>query len=314
MLIYRFPDKEIVQKMGSFEKQVSFSSTGFIVSSFNGEEKYVFVEKEQQKNEITNKTIFSINKEEYLKQGNKLVTVIKNLGIQKTVLSRIETQAFDCNKALELFYLLEKQYPTAFVYYFFDETLGTWLGASPEILFQKYGNFGFTVALAATKKASDSSNWNQKETLEQAFVSDFILERLGQIGISDIEQTGPYEHHAGPVKHLKTDFSFSIHSFSSFEIIEALHPTPAVSGLPQAISLELIDSLEKHQRELYAGYIGLVEENQTSVYVNLRCCQLSQGKIHLYLGGGYTKDSDPQNEWEETLNKSKTIFDLVQKL
>jgi isochorismate synthase len=57
-----------------------------------------------------------------------------------------------------------------------------------------------------------------------------------------------------------------------------------------------------------------VEENQTSVYVNLRCCQLSKGKIHLYLGGGYTKDSDPQHEWEETVNKSKTILDLVQKL
>jgi isochorismate synthase len=314
MLLYRFPGKEIVQKMGSFEKQVSFSSSGFIVSSFNGEEKYLFVEKEQQASGIPNKTIVSVNKEEYLKQGEKLVAAIRNLGIQKTVLSRIETQDFDSEKALDLFYLLEKQYPTAFVYCFFDETLGTWLGASPEILFQKFGNYGFTVALAATKKVTDSSSWNQKETLEQAFVSDFILERLNQIEISDVEQTGPFEHQAGPVKHLKTDFSFSIDSYSSFEIMEALHPTPAVSGLPQSISLELIDSLEKHQRELYAGFIGLVEENQASVYVNLRCCQLSQGKIHLYLGGGYTKDSDPQYEWEETVNKSKTILDLVQKL
>ena len=314
MLLYRFPGKEIVQKMGSFEKQSSFSSAGFIVSSFNGEEKYLFVEKEQQASEIPTKTIVSINKEEYIKQGEKLVAAIRNLGIQKTVLSRIETQDFDSEKALDLFYLLEKQYPTAFIYCFFEETLGTWLGASPEILFQKFGNSGFTVALAATKKVTDSSPWNQKETLEQAFVSDFILERLNQIKISDIEQTGPFEHQAGPVKHLKTDFSFSIDSHSSFEIMEALHPTPAVSGLPQAISLELIDSLEKHQRELYAGFIGLVEENQASVYVNLRCCQLSQGKIHLYLGGGYTKDSDPQHEWEETVNKSKTILDLVQKL
>lgn len=314
MLLYRFPGKEIVQKLGSFEKQVSFSSAGFIVSSFNGEEKYLFVEKEQQASEIPIKTIVSINKEEYLKQGEKLVAAIRNLGIQKTVLSRIETQDFESEKALDLFYLLEKQYPTAFIYCFFDETLGTWLGASPEILFQKFGNSGFTVALAATKKVTDSSPWNQKETLEQAFVSDFILERLNQIEISDIEQTGPFEHQAGPVKHLKTDFSFSIDSHSSFEIMEALHPTPAVSGLPQAISLELIDTLEKHQRELYAGFIGLVEENQASVYVNLRCCQLSQRKIHLYLGGGYTKDSDPQHEWEETVNKSKTILDLVQKL
>lgn len=314
MLIYRFPGKNIVQKMGSFEKQVSFSSFGFVVSSFNGEEKFIFTEKNQIVTESPNKSIISISKEEYINQGKKLVVAIQSLGIQKTVLSRIETQHFDNEKTLDLFYLLEKLYPTAFVYCFFDKVLGTWLGASPEILFQKHGNSGFTIALAATKRATDSSNWNQKETHEQAFVSDFILERLIKMGIADIEQIGPYEEHAGPVKHLKTDFSFSIDTHSSYEIIKALHPTPAVSGLPQAISLELIDSLEKHQRELYTGYIGLVEENQVSVYVNLRCCQLSNGKIHLYLGGGYTKDSDPEQEWEETLNKSKTILDLVQKL
>jgi len=314
MLLYRLPGKAIVQKMGSFEKQVSFSSFGFIVCSFNGEEKYVFVEKEQQTSEIPNKTIVSINKEEYLKQGEKLVAAIQNLGIQKTVLSRIETQNFDSEKALDLFYLLEKQYPTTFVYCFFDEILGTWLGASPEILFQLHGNSGFTIALAATKKSDDQSVWNQKETMEQAFVTDFIDERLSVIGVEDLEKNGPYEHQAGPVKHLKTDFSFSIGALSTFEILKALHPTPAVSGLPQTISLELINSLEKHQRELYAGYIGIVEKNEASIYVNLRCCQLSKGKIHLYLGGGYTKDSDPQHEWEETINKSKTILDLVQKL
>ncbi len=314
MLLYRFPGKEIVQKMGSFEKQASFSSSGFIVSSFNGEEKYLFVEKEQQASEIPNKTIVSINKEEYLKQGEKLVAAIQNLGIQKTVLSRIETQDFDSEKALDLFYLLEKEYPTAFVYCFFDEILGTWLGASPEILFQLHGNSGFTIALAATKKSDDQSVWNQKEIMEQAFVTDFIEESLSVIGVKDLEKNDTYEQQAGPVKHLKTDFSFSIGALSAFEILKALHPTPAVSGLPQSISMELIESLEKHQRELYAGYIGSVEKNEASIYVNLRCCQLSEGKIHLYLGGGYTKDSDPQHEWEETENKSKTILDLVQKL
>ena len=314
MLIYRFPCKSTVRKEGSFERRTDFTENGFVVCSFDKKNRFQFVENQVTKKSIPSKEIVSVSKADYILQGTQLVTAIRKLGIQKTVLSRVLSQDFDSEKALDLFYLLEKQYPTAFVYCFFDETLGTWLGASPEILFQKFGNSGFTVALAATKKVSDSSSWNQKETLEQGFVSDFILERLNQIEISDIEQTGPFEHQAGPVKHLKTDFSFSIDSHSSFEIMEALHPTPAVSGLPQAISLELIDSLEKHQRELYAGFIGLVEENQASVYVNLRCCQLSQGKIHLYLGGGYTKDSDPQHEWEETVNKSKTILDLVQKL
>jgi isochorismate synthase len=314
MLLYRFPGKSIVRKEGSFERRTDFTENGFVICSFDKQNHFQFVENQIKNKEISTKEIVTVSKADYIVQGTKLVNAIRNLGIQKTVLSRIHTQVFDSKNSLALFEQLEKAYPTTFVYYFEDADLGNWLGASPEILFQLHGNSGFTIALAATKKSGDQSAWNQKETMEQAFVTDFIDERLSAIGVDKLEKNGPYEQQAGPVKHLKTDFSFSIGALSTFEILKALHPTPAVSGLPQTISLELINSLEKHQRELYAGYIGLVEENQASVYVNLRCCQLSQGKIHLYLGGGYTKDSDPQYEWEETVNKSKTILDLVQKL
>jgi isochorismate synthase len=48
--------------------------------------------------------------------------------------------------------------------------------------------------------------------------------------------------------------------------------------------------------------------------VNLRCCQVTKGKINLYVGGGYTKDSNPEMEWQETENKSRTILNLVEKL
>jgi len=314
MLLYRFPKNEIVKKSGVFCKVDSFDSEGFILSNFLGNEKYQFKESDSSSIKIPTKEIHAISKESYQIQAKKLITAIQNLGIQKTVLSRIHSEKFDTSKAIELFYLLEKEYPNAFVYFFSDEALGTWLGASPEILFQKHQNSGFTVSLAATKKINDLNEWNQKEKLEQAFVTDFIHEQLESIGVSELEKLGPFVHEAGPVKHLKTDFSFYINSLSTTQIINALHPTPAVSGLPQSISLELIATLEQHNRELYAGYIGFNSKIYSSVYVNLRCCQFTKDKIHLYLGGGFTKDSDSELEWLETENKSRTILDLVQKL
>jgi isochorismate synthase len=314
MLIYRFPGKPIVRKEGYFERRSDFKENSFIVCSFDKKNRFQFVENQVTNKMVNSKEIVSVSKADYIIQGTQLVNAIRTLGIKKTVLSRVLIHDFDSEKGLELFHSLEKMYTSAFVYYFEDAKLGTWIGASPEILFQKKGNLGFTVALAATKKVVENEPWNTKEKLEQAFVTDFIEERLIGLKIEDIEKNGPYEHQAGPVKHLKTDFSFSIGSNSTFDFLEALHPSPAISGLPQQLSIELIESLEKHQRELYAGYIGLVGEKQATVYVNLRCAQIQKGRIHLYLGGGYTKDSDPEMEWKETENKSKTILDLVQKL
>jgi isochorismate synthase len=118
---------------------------------------------------------------------------------------------------------------------------------------------------------------------------------------------------AGPVKHLRTDFSFRT-TREETELLDALHPTPAVSGLPRALALEIIENIEEHDRSIYTGYIGLLSPKDSKIYVNLRCCQIRPGNMFLYLGGGYTKDSNPELEWEETENKSKTLLDLVQKL
>ena len=217
------------------------------------------------------------------------------------------------SKSLELFYLIEKEYPSAFVYCFSDPNLGTWLGASPEILLTKEKAIFQTTALASTKNADDQSPWNEKEKKEQAYVREFIDRNLQSLGIDTIKQTEVYESFAGPVKHLRSDFHFS--SPDSIEtILNCLHPTPAVCGLPQKSALTLINELEQHKREFYAGYIGEINDEQTAIYVNLRCCQITENKIHLYLGGGYTRESNPLLEWEETENKSRTILDIIQKL
>ncbi len=315
MLLYRLPGKDIVQKSGRFIPVNDSLREGFIVGDFEGENKFIFEQDNSLDRLYFKKEIPSVlEKQDYLRQGNLLISTLKNLGIQKTVLSRVKENEFDETKSLDLFHLLVNSYPEAFVYFFSDLNLGTWIGATPEVLLKKINQNGFTTSLAGTKKSTDTDLWKEKEKIEQAYVTEFIEEELQALNVREYEKSKTYEYFAGPVKHLRTDFSFTISEQSIDKVINALHPTPAVCGLPQNLSLEVIRQIEPHKREFYSGFIGEISRNDASIFVNLRCCQVLPGKIYLYLGGGYTVDSNPETEWEETENKSRTILDLIQKL
>lgn len=315
MLRFRIPNKSIVSLNGHFENVADLQKDGFYISDFEANEVYRFVESnEADALYFTEIKPLIIPKEDYIKQGTLLVQTIQNLGLQKTVLSRVKAVDFDETKSLELFHLLEQAYPNAFVYYFSDERLGTWLGATPEVLFRQIGQHGFTISLAGTKKIDDSSPWSKKEKNEQVFVTNFIQQALEEVEVNSLDIQGPYTYEAGPVKHLRTDFSFDCHHLDREKIIFTLHPTPAVSGLPQNLSLEVIRQIEPHSRNFYTGFIGWCEEHNTHTFVNLRCCQIQKGKLYLYLGGGYTADSIPEDEWQETENKSRTILNWFEKI
>ena len=312
MLLYRFPGKNIVRKSGSFIPCEHDALDGFVISNFTGTGSWRFQEDEQSdllflKQEHLN----DISREDYLLKASQLVNAIRSLGLKKVVYSRIQTDDFDTSFAKELFYTLEEKYTEALVYFFSDKNLGTWIGASPEILFEQHGKCGITTSLAGTKEKDDTNEWRVKEILEQEYVSHYIFETLTQLGINNIETHGPYDYFAGPVKHLKTDFLFECSVSQARELLRSLHPTPAVCGLPKDFAAELISQIEDHDRELYTGFIGEITKEQTKLFVNLRCAKLTTGKIHYFLGGGFTKDSVAEQEWIETENKRKTLADLV---
>ena len=87
-----------------------------------------------------------------------------------------------------------------------------------------------------------------------------------------------------------------------------MHPTPAVCGLPRDMAREFILENEKYNRSYYTGFLGELNINQkTALFVNLRCMQIYDNKSVIYVGGGITKDSNSEKEWEETVSKSKTM-------
>ncbi|MBM3430166.1 MAG: hypothetical protein FJX99_04185 [Bacteroidetes bacterium] len=315
MLLYRFPGKKTQRKSGCFVPCSPPELEGFVISTFSGGKYWRFVESESSDALFLEGRVPSYQtKEEYILKANQLINAIRSLGLKKVVLSRVATNTFDTDKKRELFNLLEEKYPNALVYFFSDRELGTWIGASPEIIFEQHGQCGVTTSLAGTKKLEDSSSWTEKEKLEQDYVSLFIKETLNHEKIKNLEVHGPYEYKAGPVKHLKTDFLFECSQTRGKELLLGLHPTPAVCGLPKDFAAEIIKQIEEHDRELYTGFIGEFCPDSSKIYVNLRCAKITTGALHYFLGGGFTKDSIAETEWEETENKKKTIADLLEML
>ena len=110
---------------------------------------------------------------------------------------------------------------------------GTWLGASPEILLEGEGRHWRTMALAGTRRRGTQAPWDKKNLREQAHVSTYLRTTLA--ALCDItNETGPVTMPAGEVEHLRTDLAFTPRDgVSPASLAMALHPTPAVCGLPK---------------------------------------------------------------------------------
>ena len=257
-------------------------------------------------------SITSLNKEEYLTKLSDFQKEMNLQGIEKAIFSRIHLhKKADTTNLIELFDKLCQRYKEeAFVYLVSDPQFGTWLGATPEVLVKGGATKLNTVALAGTKKL-DSIEWTSKEIKEQAIVSDYIREKLTSFDSLAISESEVRTVRNGSVFHLRKDFEFQLSSKKWNELINQLHPTPAVCGRPMKKAYNLILSEEPHERLFYTGLIGYKSDDTIAVYVNLRCMQVLENHYALYLGGGITSASNPEDEWEETINKSKTLLSVI---
>lgn len=233
---------------------------------------------------------------------------------QKVVLSRTVSHPLPTAMRLgDLLDALDAKYPTAYVFAVHLPGENIWVGASPERLLKLEGGRGETVSLAGTRTTADLpvDPWTAKEVEEQALVTQFLRDRLAAAGAKVTKQTGPEDHAAGHLTHRRTSLQFKADT-DALTLAQALHPTPAVCGLPQQQAADWIAAHETHDRGLYTGFMGWVPNNgPAELFVLLRCMQLSATDALLYVGGGLTKDSDPKAEWAETEAKAETLLSVL---
>ncbi len=256
---------------------------------------------------------------DYLKSFEHYMDAIESGVIKKAILSRV-IRVEKPNKFEEIacFEDLAATYSDAFVYLLAHPTSGTWLGATPELLLRQKDSKAFVMALAGTQSRRDDSlyHWRDKEIDEHEMVGIHIKDVFFRHNYRLIHSNGPYSVEAGKVVHLRTDYMYDVSAQVNLKkLLEDLHPTPAVGGAPINEGVACILENEGYDRTYYSGIIGEIDDDgNAQLYVNLRCMQVGENEIAVYVGGGITKDSHPQEEWEETVLKSKTLIDrIVQK-
>ncbi|WP_142785813.1 chorismate-binding protein [Changchengzhania lutea] len=346
-VVYRKPNEEttqaIFQHTNDLYQTSTFTESGFVFAPFDNERDAVLMpfahsEKlsiEEKQSELlvshTNtKSSSSIEDElqhiELIKRG---INAIENTDLKKVVLSRKETMALSDDNPISIFRKLLSHYKSAFVYCWYHPKVGLWLGATPETLLKLEGNNFSIMSLAGTQNYDNTLKvtWKQKELQEQQYVTDFILDTIKPV-VKDIKVSETETVKTGNLLHLKTKISGHVNpqTLDFKKLLEALHPTPAVCGLPKATAKAFILKHEGYDREYYTGFLGelhleketmprsanrnienrayAIKRKCSALYVNLRCMQIIDHQATIYVGGGITKDSITESEWEETVSKS----------
>ncbi len=301
-----------------------FKESGFVFAPFDFKDNAILIQPDEivaaSYHSATEKlksttTLSDTGKEEHLRLIQKGIDAIQEGTLKKVVLSR-KIEVKKSRSTNEIFEHLLKNYPNAFCYLFFHPKTGLWCGATPETLVEIKGKELHTMSLAATLPVDPNTKpqWGNKEIEEQQLVSDHIGDRL-QGKMEQLKIDAAESVKAGSLWHLRSQITGKISDHTTFnEIITALHPTPAVCGIPTENAKAFIKTNENYQRTFYTGFLGelnLQNKEEISLFVNLRCMEIHKKVVSIFVGGGITSASIPESEWIETQNKSKTMLHVL---
>ncbi|MBL1220086.1 chorismate-binding protein [Chryseobacterium sp. L7] len=315
MIYFKLPFDEIVYSTDLQQDKESVSFQSFdLLRQIIFEGNIINASAQFEHDTITNENLLKDEshfkeetKDEYIETLHQVIDVIKDHDLPKLVYSRRKIftgfNGIDCK---ESFKKLCASYPNAFRY-IFNDGQNAWMGAFSETLgkFNKTTHQFETMSLAGTLPVPEE--WTEKEIEEQKPVTSYIKDILGNYS-ENIEQSETYDHISGNIKHLRTDFKAKIQPEDLDSLINDLHPTPAVCGIPKDFCKKNIQELEKFPREFYAGYSKVETEESVMYFVNLRCARLYRDSVHVFAGGGITAQSNPEKEWTETELKSEAIL------
>jgi isochorismate synthase len=199
------------------------------------------------------------------------------------------------------------------------------IGASPELLVARRGDvvtcrpFAGSAARSPDPDTDRASGMALAESMknrhEHALVVDEMIEALEPLCVDVQVAATPELTGTSAVWHLSTPITARLResSTTALDLAVALHPTPAVGGVPRAMATDLINSLEG-DRGFYAGAVGwCTADGDGRWVVSIRCAQLGADRrsVDARAGGGIVAESDPDDEVTETTTKFRTILSAL---
>jgi menaquinone-specific isochorismate synthase len=218
---------------------------------------------------------------------------------------------------------LRSRYPDCYIFSFSGMHGSHFIGASPERLLSIRQGRLITDALAGSaprgRTPEDDARLGQqllntpKEQREHQLVLDFIVEQLKAAGLAPRFSTPPGLLRLSNIQHLHTPICADLPCQTSpLTLVEALHPTPAVAGVPTLAACDLIRQDEDCDRGLYAAPLGWVDPHGNGEFiVGIRSALIRQDCARLYAGAGIVAGSDPEKELSEIQLKLQALADAL---
>jgi anthranilate synthase component 1 len=222
---------------------------------------------------------------------------------------------------LNLYRALRSLNPSPYMY-FLDLGDHQVVGSSPEILVHLEDGDMTVRPLAGTRRRGASAE--EDAALEKELLADpkelaehLMLIDLGRNDVGRVAETGSvqltekmvverYSH----VMHITSNVTGKLkRGLTALDALRAALPAGTLSGAPKIRAMEIIDELEPEKRGIYGGAVGYLAWNgNMDTAIAIRTAVIKDGVLFIQAGAGLVADSDPQTEWDETMNKARALF------
>ncbi|MBT2734133.1 anthranilate synthase component I [Bacillus sp. ISL-7] len=261
------------------------------------------------------------NKEAFIKNVEMAKEHILAGDIFQVVLSRRMKSTFN-GEPLSLYRKHRANNPTPYMFYI-DFDAYTVIGSSPESLIKTRANTVISNPIAGTKRRGKTNDEDlliekelkndEKELAEHKMLVDLGRNDLGKIcnfGSVQVDKYMAVEKYRH-VMHLVSEVSGHLNADkTAIDALAACLPAGTVSGAPKVRAMEIINSLEKSKRGLYSGAVGyLSADGNMDFALAIRTMILKEGSAYIQAGAGIVYDSNPESEYQETINKLNSFLE-----
>jgi anthranilate synthase component 1 len=262
--------------------------------------------------------------EEFQQAVRKCVEYIRAGDIFQVVISQRLQLEISCSP-FEIYRSLRIVNPSPFM--FFLRTPGvTLVGSSPEIMCRVMDGKVTVRPLAGTRRRGRDEAEDRrlaeelladpKERAEHVMLVDLgrndvgRVARFGTVELSDVMVIERYSH----VMHITSNVTGMLdQGRDAFDALRACLPAGTVSGAPKVRAMQIIDELEPHRRGPYAGAVGYIDySGNMDTCIALRTIVIQGKRAYVQAGAGIVADSDPEQEYQETLNKARGLLKAIQ--
>ncbi len=266
---------------------------------------------------------YGFSREDFISAVQKSKEYILSGDIFQVVLSQRMSVPFSA-RPLDVYRALRALNPSPYMYYI-DLGDTQIVGSSPEVLVRVQDRRVTLRPIAGTRHRGESAEEDQR--LEQELLNDpkecaehLMLIDLGRNDVGRVAKTGTvqvtdrmiierYSHVMHIVSQVEGELADGL---TAADAIRSSFPAGTLSGAPKIRAMEIINELEPVRRNVYAGAVGYLSwHDDTDLAIAIRTAVIKDGMLHVQAGAGIVADSDPQKEWQETMDKGRALITAV---